>query len=76
LENGDLITIDAEPNTDKDNKKVFELIYSITDFSGCDITVMDIIREESAYFFAGQKTAEEVAAVIQNRVSLYLAETG
>lgn len=39
-----------------------------------DTDMMDIITEECAAFFAGQKTAEETASLIQNRVSLYVAE--
>jgi ABC-type glycerol-3-phosphate transport system substrate-binding protein len=63
-------------NTEEDNRKILELIYSVTDFSGRNRTIVNIVEEEAAYYFAGQKTAEEVAAVIQNRVSLYLAEMG
>ncbi|MCD7750893.1 MAG: extracellular solute-binding protein [Lachnospiraceae bacterium] len=36
--------------------------------------VENIITEEAAYYFAGQKSFEEVAALIQNRVQLYLNE--
>jgi ABC-type glycerol-3-phosphate transport system substrate-binding protein len=39
-----------------------------------DQEIMDIIREECAPFFAGQKTAEETAKLIQNRIGLYVAE--
>ena len=39
-----------------------------------DQSVMTIIQEECEPFFAGQKTAEEVASIIQNRLSLYMAE--
>jgi len=39
-----------------------------------DQSVMSIILEECEPFFAGQKTAEEVASIIQNRLSLYIAE--
>ena len=41
-----------------------------------DEDVMDIINEECEAFFAGQKTAEETAGIIQDRLSLYLAEQG
>ena len=34
--------------------------------------IMDIVGEEAEAFFAGDKTAEETANVIQNRVQLYL----
>ncbi|MCD7864236.1 MAG: extracellular solute-binding protein [Lachnospiraceae bacterium] len=36
--------------------------------------IQDIINEEADYYFAGQKDAEEVMELIQNRVSLYIAE--
>ena len=39
-----------------------------------DEDIMKIILEECEFFFAGQKTAEETASLIQNRLSLYLAE--
>ncbi len=40
-----------------------------------DSTLMSIIMEESAAFFAGQKTAAEVSSVIQSRVQIYISET-
>lgn len=36
--------------------------------------IMTIITEEAQSFFAGDKTAEDVAKVIQNRVSIYVSE--
>ena len=36
--------------------------------------IQDIINEEADYYFAGQKSVEEVMSLIQNRVSLYIAE--
>ena len=38
--------------------------------------INNIITEETAAFFDGQKTAEETAKIIQDRVSLYVAEKG
>ena len=37
-------------------------------------TVKSIIREEAKYFFDGVRSAEETAAIIQDRVKLYLEE--
>ena len=37
-------------------------------------TVAGIVRTEAAAFFAGQKSAEEVARLIQSKVSLYVSE--
>jgi ABC-type glycerol-3-phosphate transport system substrate-binding protein len=39
-----------------------------------DESVMDIIKDEATAYFAGEKTAEETVALIQNRVSLYISE--
>ena len=39
-----------------------------------DEIIMNIIYEEAESFFQGQKTAEDVTGVIQNRVQLYLSE--
>ena len=40
-----------------------------------DSDIMEIVTEEAAAYFAGDKTADEVAKLIQNRVSIYLGET-
>jgi hypothetical protein len=61
---------------ENDLLKIIDLIKTITVRDTYDKRIAAIMQEESAYYFAGQKTAEEVAAVIQNRVSLYLAEMG
>lgn len=39
-----------------------------------DSSIMQIISEEAGVFFAGQKTAQECANVIQSRVELYVNE--
>ena len=36
--------------------------------------VLAIIEEEAEFYFTGDKTIEEISAVIENRVKLYLAE--
>ena len=41
-----------------------------------DETVLNIIETECAAFFAGDKSAEETARLIQSKVSLYVAEQG
>lgn len=38
--------------------------------------IQAIVTEEADSYFSGQKSMEDVAALIQNRVSLYLAEQG
>ena len=51
-----------------------ELIYGTTARRMTNWTVYDIIMEESAAYFMGQKSAEAVAEIIENRVSIYLEE--
>ena len=61
-------------NTDADNQKILDLINSTTAVSRYDQKITEIISEEAAAFFEGQKSAQEVADIIQNRVSNYIAE--
>lgn len=61
-------------NTDEDNQKVMDLINSTENISRYDEQINKIINEEASAFFEGQKSSKEVAEIIQNRVSNYLAE--
>ena len=36
--------------------------------------IMNLILEEAAPYFAGQKTADEITGIIQSRVSIYIRE--
>ncbi len=42
----------------------------------CDQVIAGIVHEESAAYFAGQRSAEEVSQRIQRRAELYLSEQG
>ncbi len=48
---------------------------SLTQVVRYDTSMMNIINEEAAAFFAGSKSAEETAKIIQNRVSIYVSES-
>ena len=61
-------------NTDEDNARMMEFIKSVTATNNYDTKIQDIITEESAPYFNGQKTAEQAAEIIQNRVANYIAE--
>lgn len=39
-----------------------------------DYDIIDIVIEEAQYYFDGQKTAQQAAAIIQDRVQLYMDE--
>lgn len=66
--------IKIDVNTDEDNQRVLDFIKSTTNVSRYDREIYKIIEEEAAPYFEGQKTAQEVADIIQNRVSNYIAE--
>ncbi len=55
--------------------KFNDFIKSITNVSKYDSSMQTIISEETAAFFAGTKTAEETAKIINNRVSTYINES-
>ena len=55
---------------------LLSLIRTTTQVTRYDQSILDIINDETGAFFAGEKSAEETAALIQSRVSLYMAEQG
>ena len=61
-------------NTDEDNEKMLSLIKSVSSVYREDKFVLAIVEEETGAYFAGQKSAEDVAKIIQNRVQNYLDE--
>lgn len=63
-----------EPLTAAEAEQFRDFLSRIEHTSFYDKTAMDIIRTECAAFFAGSKSAEETAALIQSRLSLYVAE--
>lgn len=64
----------VDPMTEEDAKELKEFLTSVTNVSYYDEGITGIITEEAEAFFAGQKTAEEVAKVIQSRVKIYVNE--
>lgn len=60
--------------TASQRERLETLFGSIDTMMLLDATMVNIVLEEVPAFFAGDKTAEETAAIIQNRVGLYLAE--
>jgi ABC-type glycerol-3-phosphate transport system substrate-binding protein len=60
--------------TDEDESLFFDLLDAIENLNIYDKPAQNIILNESADFFNGRKTAQEVAQIIQSKVSLYIAE--
>lgn len=70
--NGESIPIPQMTQAQVD--KVVNYILSLKKCSYDNTNVINIINEEMGGYFSGQKSAQEVAGVIQNRVQLYVDE--
>jgi multiple sugar transport system substrate-binding protein len=64
----------VEPATEQDVTAMEKVLNNISVYAESDMKITTIVTEETAPFFQGQKSAEEVAKVIQNKVSTYLQE--
>mgnify|MGYP001031397936 CR=1 FL=1 len=73
---GDGPMIEVYAMTQEQYDTVNGLIENTNRIMRYDQSLMEIINDEAGAFFAGEKTAEETAQLIQNRVQLYMAEQG
>jgi ABC-type glycerol-3-phosphate transport system substrate-binding protein len=64
-----------DPLTQEQLDEFKEYINGATISGNYDSDIIDIITEEAAAYYSGDKSAEEVTKLIQNRVSIYLGET-
>lgn len=60
--------------TDEEIQMVMELIASTETLFQADDEIFAIVNEEAAVFFAGGRTAQQTAAILQDRVQTYLDE--
>jgi len=67
---------DAPGATQAQIDQVMALINQITQLSMVDTTVLEMITAETVSFFAGDRSVEETARIIQSRVQTYLSEIG
>lgn len=72
LANGDAIKIYSL--SEEMAQAVREVVSSTTKILSNDEEIYEIVATESAPFFAGQKSADDVAKLIQNKVSIYVNE--
>jgi ABC-type glycerol-3-phosphate transport system substrate-binding protein len=70
----DDMEIVIDPLTAEEVQEVKDFIASITLVYSVNDSVNAIIQEEASAFYSGQKTAQEVADIIQSRVSIYVNE--
>lgn len=60
--------------TEEQVAPIEELIASTTRIFDNNTAIFDIVREQSAAYFAGQKSAEEVARLVQSKANIYVNE--
>lgn len=63
-----------EPFTEKEVSDICNFIYSLNKRSYYNQNIINIVNEEAGSFFEGQKSAKEVAQIIQSRVQIYVDE--
>lgn len=69
-------TVEIGALTEEGYNQFMQLYESCNAVYSYDDAIMNLINEEVAAYFDGQKTAEETARLIQDRVSLYVMEQG
>ncbi len=68
--------IEIKPATQEQVDAVKELVNGTTAVNGAISNDMfNLIKEEAAFYFSGEQSAEDVAAKIQSRMEIYLSET-
>ena len=72
---GEEFSVEVYAATKEQVDQVREMIENAQNGEVMDQEILIIILEEASGYFSGQKSAGDVASVIQNRVQLYLNET-
>jgi ABC-type glycerol-3-phosphate transport system substrate-binding protein len=72
----DWYVTDVDALTQEQAQTVRDLVYNATNLRHFDSAAIPIVLEEADAFFSGDKSAEETARIIQNRVEIYLGEQG
>ena len=68
------VEVVLDPLTQEDCDRVTGFLESAEDIYSYDTAIMNIVYEETAPYFDGEKTAEEVADIIQSRIYIYVNE--
>jgi ABC-type glycerol-3-phosphate transport system substrate-binding protein len=63
-----------EPPTQAEVDKIVAYILTVDTAIDYNETLTNIINEEAAAYFAGQKSVEEVVTIIQSRAQIYVSE--
>ena len=68
------VEVEIKPMTQEEVDNLKQMLYTFNQVYNYDQELMNIISEESAAFFSGQKSAKDVASIIQSRVKIYVNE--
>jgi len=68
------LEVEIKAATQEEIDQIMALIDAIDSTMNYDTSLMEIVQDEVASYFAGQKSAQETASNIQNRVSIYVNE--
>lgn len=71
----DGVTFELYTATEEEEELLRQVVESVTHVNKNNYMISGIVLEEAAAYFAGQKTAEEVATIIQSRIQVYISET-
>ena len=76
ISEGNGISVDSEkkPLTQDEAQNFRKLIDESSGIYGCDPKLWDIIGEEAAAYFSGDKSLDDVCSIIQDRVTTYVNE--
>ncbi len=66
--------IEVDPPTQADIDQMMDVLTSVNKVTSYNDDVLNIVKEEAESFYNGQKSAEEVAKIIQGRVQIYVNE--
>ena len=75
-ESGGSISFEYYGLTEEQADRFLALLEILDAMPGTSTEIFEIVNAEAAAFFAGERSAEDTAKVIQTRVSLYLSEQG
>lgn len=70
----DDLEVKIVPLTDKEAQLYKDLVNNTKKSGGYNTTLMEIITEEAKAYFAGEKSLDETADIIQNRIKTYVNE--
>lgn len=70
----DNVQLEIRAATQEEYDQVMELYNNVTRMSDYDTSIFEIVSDEAESYFNGDKSAQEVASLIQSRVNLYVNE--